>query len=1094
MRDRHFLERTYGSYATPGHAPGHCTVWVAARPARMGGTFAIGCSACAWLCQSNLDQFADDTRAGVARKRAFKQGAQWANTKWARFEISDAQQIAVRGLRQHEQTLQHRKAIRARHAPPAMVERVFMQGEDEELFRGAVPQPQHWVEAWGSCSSVTSFRQAEKHGIVMGWLSGRRGKTAGRKAFAAMMRVMAFVLRVRKRKRLRSAMSISIGLDDRGSYRLITYRCDTPCPDDSEEAKLWPGWASGCLGVLRRGGEASSKTLEDTDDDYSKKMADSIALGFRRVATDFDGRCDEDAAKWMMLKVRIGIADGAASAQKCLRFLACGPMPNMLVIGRDFAHAARIATRDPLLAVGGFESWWQDVFDSQFALVPTIQNSEEWTEKLLLCQRKVLGSRGEQGAGLKVVAKCLQFAKQRFDSVATPMRQFCCLLVAIAMLLAHKASDHRAKADVRSRARRRLQELPHHVPTVGLCASYAEECIRFVRVFDKAHHDPSRTWAQLSNFTESMRVLFLEGHIWNKTDGVGESGSDKTLLEIVIEEAKSAPTIYYDDDGRVLRLCHKPSEKEQQALQTSVHQVTEALLGRLEVEFGVENAIVLFTALDLSRWRKAFLQGRAGNEGPLELLRRHSRRLLTVWRMYSDRSHSQLEGVVAKLVQDNRESIDAGLVEDFRSIWVQALRPGFSVKIDRVQELIRIYMAASDGTCGVERDLGALTRVLAAHSGPTDEDGHTISHLVDVLLDGPKSKEEIATLPEVGESGCSANDVLLLPTSFSRECVLTWSNAFGRRFLVYQKRPGCARPPREKKTGTMASVIRSVANRTEGILKGARDTNGGDTTVLGVPRGRLIRRDRLPAPSPKLKKFTDLTGKKRQKFADVEEARAATRVSFRNPYKIGMLNPHRALRLGRVLNATPKPEQHAPTIEPRNGVIAVADCCSQVVPETLGYDIVKPGRGVGGSRATLDQLMRAQVIVWDCTWLLDGVARADFLVSAIVAIAFGKATMNRARWRGPRPHTTTALVQYLPAARSVKATLMLGGELRSHHGSVCDALRLAVRRGTSWSLVDAAAAGVRQLCTLTDVRNFLRDSRRVYTRRTGVVTDLLRRP
>ena len=152
---------------------------------------------------------------------------------------------------------------------------------------------------------------------------------------------------------------------------------------------------------------------------------------------------------------------------------------------------------------------------------------------------------------------------------------------------------------------------------------------------------------------------------------------------------------------------------------------------------------------------------------------------------------------------------------------------------------------------------------------------------------------------------------------------------------------------------------------------------------------------------------------------------------------------------------------------------------------------MKPDRGVGGPDDTLKALMRAQVIVWDATWQLDGVARADFLVSAIVAIALGKATMNRARWRGPRPHTSTALVQYLPAARKVPAKIMLGEKLRQQHGSVCAALRFAVNKGTAWSLVTAAAEGVRQLHTLTDVRNFLRDSRRVYTTRSGMVTDLL---
>ena len=47
-------------------------------------------------------------------------------------------------------------------------------------------------------------------------------------------------------------------------------------------------------------------------------------------------------------------------------------------------------------------------------------------------------------------------------------------------------------------------------------------------------------------------------------------------------------------------------------------------------------------------------------------------------------------------------------------------------------------MAALDGTCGIERDLGALARVMQAHSEPTDEDVQSISHCIEGLLDGPK--------------------------------------------------------------------------------------------------------------------------------------------------------------------------------------------------------------------------------------------------------------------------------------------------------------------------------------------------------------------
>ena len=631
-----------------------------------------------------------------------------------------------------------------------------------------------------------------------------------------------------------------------------------------------------------------------------------------------------------------------------------------------------------------------------------------------------------------------------------------------------------------------------HVLRAGLCASYAEEGIRFVPAFDKAHHDPARTWTEQQEFAERMRLLFLEGHIWGvQADAVEELGSEKTLVEIVLDEAKNAPTIYYGDDGRVLRLFRRPDVAEQQALQAAVHQATQVMLDRVEVELSLSNGFVSFTALNLHRWRQAFLLGRQGDDSKLVTLRRHARRALAIWRLDSDAAVGELEGVAAKLVQDHRSRIDSGKVADGREIWVLALHPNFGRSISaKVQDFIRIYMAALDGTCGVERDLGALTRVLKAHSGPMDQAGESISDCVELLLDGPQTKEEVAKMPEVGESGRLGADLLLLPTDFSRECVALWLKLHGRRFLIYK--PKTAGRKRALKAGTMASVIRGVAHATDKLVKQAREANGCDTTVLGIPRHQLIKRNWCAAVSPKLTKFINLTVVKRQRTQTLEKAREMTRRSQRNPFKTPELNPNHKLRRGCALTAKPKPTQNAPTIAPVNGTIAVASCCSEDVPPTPGYQILKVGAS-GSVAAALQQLMRAQVVVLDATWQLDGVAQAQHLISAIVVVGLGKAVLCRHRWRGPRPHTSMALVQYLPAAYQVPAKLQLVGELESRHASVGAALRAVAAKGKAWSIVNGEASkDVIKLDSLTAVRDFLRRSRRVYSSRKGLVTTLIR--
>jgi hypothetical protein len=1102
-QNRVSLESHHGSFDTPGGQHGHRTVWLAPRPSRMGGQWGLGCVCCARLLERNQTAFDKARQAGQAHAKATKRGAQWANTKWSRFEVRQVSQVAARGVRQHEGTLQHRRAVRAMYAPPDVDARTVLDADDAELFRGGVPQPCHWIQAWSSCSAPVSFRGAENQSSVVNFLSGRRGRAVGRKAFAAMVRVMAFVLRLRKRVRLRAATVISIGLDDRGPFRLITYRCDTPCPQSGDAAiSEWTGWASGCLGVLRKGGDASTKKLEDTDGDYSKLMADSVVRAFRRVATDMNGNCDETALTWMLNAVRIGVADGAASAQKSLRFLAAGPCPNMLAISRDIAHLVRIATRDPLLAVKDFDKWWADVFDKKDSLIPEIQNSEEWTEKLLMCQRAVLGSRGEMGAGLKVAQRCVHFAKQRFDSISSPMQQYCCMLPAIAMLLAYVASDHRRKPSVRDRARRRLEEMPRLVPTAGLIASYAEEAIRFVRRFDKGHHDPALIWRHVGEFTKRMRLLFQDGHIWSASGSA--DAAEKTLLETVMREAQDAPTIYYDDEGRVLRLYRAPTRPEALQLQAGCHQATEAMCDRIDAELSLDHPLVLLTSFDLMRWLAAFAAARAGDELSLDALRRHTRLMFALWQLSSDANTAQLEGVAARLVERNRTAIESGNVEDYRTIWVQALRPDFGINVSRVHVVIRIYMAALDGTCGVERDLGSLRRVLDAHAGPLDEDGCTISHCMDVFLDGPASRNEVAMGPQgVVESG-GCDNIILLPTDFSRECARLWVSAHGRRFMTYKPSIACGRK-RGPKSGTMAAVARGSKRATDNIIKQVVQANGADRMVFpGIARHELLvrRQQDLPAPTEKLKKFISYTAKRKNAFSILAQARVVARSRRTNPYALPVLNPRLRLRTGHVLTAKPKPELAARKVDEHRGPIVVASCCSGELPPIPGYTIVVP-RATDDSNAALLKLSKAQIIVWDYTWQLDGPVSAQHLVSAVVAIGLGKAVLAKPRWRGAHPHRSSSLVHYLPVAQGDEkktgvVKISLGGELVAKHAFVCAALKFVAGRGKSWQIVPSAEEGAGgknhyyDLHTLVAVRDFLQRRRRVYRPRAGLDTALLR--
>jgi hypothetical protein len=270
---RSCLEKSYGAHTNEVHGARLRTQWLTQRPARLGGSWGIGCV----FCSAHAQKAAE---ARTQRTTPLKRlgGGFYNNSKWARFEIRALSQMHVRGVRQHGETLQHRRAARAHFLPAdAATETLELSVTDEDLFRGGVPQPADWLRAWRSCRSTMSFRAGGAHGTTDNFIHGSRWSgSQSRKAFKDMAIIMATVLRSTTRATLLAATAISVGLDDRGAYRLLSFKCDVPQPPDDVDKSTWKGSASGCLGVLRRGGAPSRKVLADADDDYSQAMARSV--------------------------------------------------------------------------------------------------------------------------------------------------------------------------------------------------------------------------------------------------------------------------------------------------------------------------------------------------------------------------------------------------------------------------------------------------------------------------------------------------------------------------------------------------------------------------------------------------------------------------------------------------------------------------------------------------------------------------------------------------------------------------------------------------------------------------------------------------
>lgn len=247
------------------------TQWLVVRPHHMGGDWGIGCRFCAQYMLLN--------RTRGRAEGSSRRGPKFADTKWARFEVRSPEQIAARGICQHAGTLQHRLATKSFFLPGDIASTVSVSSELEAahaLFIGGVPQVVDWLHAWRACKTPQSFKAAEENGITNNFAQGSRVHGTSRKAFASMVRVMSLCIRDAKIQKLRKATVVSLGLDDRGSYRLIRFTCDVAGSGDR---------ARGCLGVLYKGGDMPSKELASCDDDYSRAMAQSVVRCIEVLAT-----------------------------------------------------------------------------------------------------------------------------------------------------------------------------------------------------------------------------------------------------------------------------------------------------------------------------------------------------------------------------------------------------------------------------------------------------------------------------------------------------------------------------------------------------------------------------------------------------------------------------------------------------------------------------------------------------------------------------------------------------------------------------------------------------------------------------------------
>ena len=148
--------------------------------------------------------------------------------------------------------------------------RLSQAGSVLDIFRG-VPPLKDWLDVWAECSScISMYKQARVAGKKLQRLAPNR------KSRRKLISIISEVVREGIRKRLRSATSATVALDDWRGRKILRVRVDTP------EA---PYSYDGVLGVVRKSYGSHGAVADDIAEDHAQHSLRRIEHCHRRFFT-----------------------------------------------------------------------------------------------------------------------------------------------------------------------------------------------------------------------------------------------------------------------------------------------------------------------------------------------------------------------------------------------------------------------------------------------------------------------------------------------------------------------------------------------------------------------------------------------------------------------------------------------------------------------------------------------------------------------------------------------------------------------------------------------------------------------------------------
>ena len=218
----------------------------------------------------------------------------------------------------------------------------------------------------------------------------------------------------------------------------------------------------------------------------------------------------------------------------------------------------------------------------------------------------------------------------------------------------------------------------------------------------------------------------------------------------------------------------------------------------------------------------------------------------------------------------------------------------------------------------------------------------------------------------------------------------------------------------------------------------------------------------------------------------IKHSRSLVKVSGKNPYTVGDLDPRGKLRLGSGvrfgLSAVPKVRASHPS-----GTIQIADVCRAALERKDRYVILRPPML---PQRLWNAIRSCDLVVADSPWDVDvGALTEKRVVTALIIEATGVPVLPVKAWACEAPHLSNMVVHFQAACCLEAKKLVMSPAFQTSCPSLCKTFESVCRfKKSKWKFAvsEAAGSGDVKLSTLESVRSFLQDARRVHRRHRGL--------